>query len=312
MTNQENPFLKIKIRTLIFWLILSLLGGVFLLASILIALGLSVLLGNPDLEPTLDYPDPFLIKLLAYFWLYGLISLWCFVQIRRSRLKFKQLLGKIPRDRDWVNLLLLVAPLLLFSFGSEQLLLHFLPKVAPDWVVNLLKHPHLFLSAADTRYPQLYNATLALVLVVIAPVVEEILFRGLLLQRWGTKWGLAAGLSISSLVFGILHLNWIGFFCLGVVMAVLYLKTRTLLIPIFVRALNNGMVVVLSAIAFQAKTPVPPSDSTPNSAFLWLGLLSVGVSAPWLILYLKKNWLVADDSLPYWANAVEQLTSPQS
>lgn len=51
-------------------------------------------------------------------------------------------------------------------------------------------------------------ATVIALIVLIAfatPIVEELFFRGLLLRAVGRRWNLAAGVVISSVVFGLLH-----------------------------------------------------------------------------------------------------------
>ncbi|QGG95807.1 type II CAAX endopeptidase family protein [Actinomarinicola tropica] len=48
---------------------------------------------------------------------------------------------------------------------------------------------------------------LLLVVVVGAPIVEELFFRGLLLRSVARRWGTAAGLVLSTAVFGLVHLQ---------------------------------------------------------------------------------------------------------
>ena len=48
---------------------------------------------------------------------------------------------------------------------------------------------------------------LALTAVVLAPLFEELLFRGVLLPVVGARWGIAAGIGVSALVFALAHLS---------------------------------------------------------------------------------------------------------
>ncbi|MDY7015543.1 MAG: CPBP family intramembrane glutamic endopeptidase, partial [Cyanobacteriota bacterium] len=137
--------------------------------------------------------------------------------------------GKRPRRRQLL-LLLLVVPLFLLSLGSGQVLLLSLTGIFPNLARSLWKE-NLLASAANTPVPIAYTALLVILLIFVAPAIEELLFRGLILQRLATRWGLTVGIVFSSLLFGILHVNFIGLSIFGLAMAVLYLQTRTLWLP---------------------------------------------------------------------------------
>ena len=54
--------------------------------------------------------------------------------------------------------------------------------------------------------PSAFTAVALVVLVAVCtPIVEELFFRGLFLRSIGRRWNLAAGVSITSLVFGLFH-----------------------------------------------------------------------------------------------------------
>ncbi len=79
--------------------------------------------------------------------------------------------------------------------------------------------------------------------VLIAPVVEEFLFRGIIYKRL-TNWckPLVAGI-ISSAIFGAIHLNMIQFiyaFIIGMMLAYLYEKYKKIWVPILFHAAANG------------------------------------------------------------------------
>jgi hypothetical protein len=93
------------------------------------------------------------------------------------------------------------------------------------------------------------------VIAIVAPVAEEILFRGFLLHRWAARWGMRTAVTLSSAFFAILHVELIGHFFFGVVMAALYVRTQSLWMPILAHALNNGIVVALSLPAALEGTP---------------------------------------------------------
>ncbi len=88
-----------------------------------------------------------------------------------------------------------------------------------------------------------------LAVVVLAPVVEEVLFRGVLFQvlwqRTGRVWLSAF---VSGFLFGVIHPQFLGGILnvtlLGVVLAMVYAHSRSLLPCILIHALNNGLALL--------------------------------------------------------------------
>jgi hypothetical protein len=75
----------------------------------------------------------------------------------------------------------------------------------------------------------------------VVPVAEEIFFRGFL---YGTlrRWGVPLAAALSALLFAAVHsqiVHFLPIFLLGVIMALLYERTRSLVAPIMVHAVNN-------------------------------------------------------------------------
>ena len=61
---------------------------------------------------------------------------------------------------------------------------------------------------------------------ILAPIVEEFFFRGVILQRLIKKSSVWGGILISSLIFGILHADIIGAFLFGVITALIVITNR--------------------------------------------------------------------------------------
>lgn len=177
--SQDNPFLHIKSRSIIWWVILSI--PALFLGSVLIGVfwGIIALFNNLENEAS-NSKDPLFILIVSNTWIYSLMTFWCLRQIKGSRLSIKRIIGKLPNNRQWLVLLCLVVPILLFSLGSGQMLYYLLSYVAPTILENSLQQK-LFLSSSETSLPLLYNSLTIISLVVIAPLVEEIFFRGIIL-----------------------------------------------------------------------------------------------------------------------------------
>lgn len=88
-----------------------------------------------------------------------------------------------------------------------------------------------------------------IMVVIIAPILEEVLFRGIVLKGLLNK-GMPdnTAIFVSSLAFAIFHANpwqFVGALCLGMVLGLAYERTKTLLAPILLHALNNLISTIL-------------------------------------------------------------------
>ena len=84
--------------------------------------------------------------------------------------------------------------------------------------------------------------SIALTALIAAPVVEEILFRGVLYPALSQYWGRTAGVLGNSILFGVIHWNWmslISLIFLGALWTLLYQRTQNLLAPILAHFLFN-------------------------------------------------------------------------
>ena len=87
------------------------------------------------------------------------------------------------------------------------------------------------------------KTTMMVMAVIMAPIFEEIVFRGIIqkgLINKGTK--PVTAIAISAVIFGLVHGNpWQfgGAVLLGSVLGFVYYKTKSLLLPIFLHAFNN-------------------------------------------------------------------------
>ena len=92
------------------------------------------------------------------------------------------------------------------------------------------------------------SPVLAWVVVAMAiPVIEEILFRGLLLGAFQKWWGTTGAVAASAFLFACFHLQLFGFvqlFCLGLILGWARSKSGSLGLPVLIHALNNSLAMV--------------------------------------------------------------------
>ena len=83
--------------------------------------------------------------------------------------------------------------------------------------------------------------------IIFAPIVEELVFRGVLFNRLKIRTGIIPAMLISSFLFAIGH-DFGGMtsaFLFGICMCILYLKTDNILIPMSVHFINNLVATIL-------------------------------------------------------------------
>lgn len=128
---------------------------------------------------------------------------------------------------------------------------------------------------------------------LIAPIAEEIIFRGYLLNRLSFKLGVKKAIIISSIVFGILHLQSVfGATIMGISLCILYLKTKSLIVPTIVHMVANILVVFKDTLLFISPSKLSTS-STPDldTSIGFIGaFLFIGIGLLWFIPFIKSNW----------------------
>jgi membrane protease YdiL (CAAX protease family) len=90
-----------------------------------------------------------------------------------------------------------------------------------------------------------------LAIAVVAPVYEEVIFRGIILQGMAKRINPAAAVIFSSLFFAVMHLNivqGVNTFILGAILGFVFLKTKSLYASIFGHFINNTLGILLASI----------------------------------------------------------------
>ncbi len=142
---------------------------------------------------------------------------------------------------------ILVLPMIIMMLGLiivvselDNILQRFLP--VPDWFMEMLGELGLSEGVA--------LGTLIL-LVVVAPLTEEPLFRGILLHGFARNYGAWWAVFVTAFLFGAIHMNpwqFVGAFFLGLTFGWWTLQTKSILPAILGHALNNGMVVITADV----------------------------------------------------------------
>lgn len=281
---RNNPFDDLKASHILLWAVACFFAITLAIVVLLQPLGLL----NPQ-EPLFS---PVLMLLF-----YGSFGVWLLHYLQQKQILLPQLWGWRPQQWRWGMLLMLAGLLLLFTLGTfliyVGLMAWWFPSVG-DGIVDSTRQGLL------PDHSWLAQLLKLFVVAVAAPVVEELAFRGILLQRWERKWGINSALICSSLVFGSLHFNPLGMTMFGLVMGLLYIRTHSLAVPIACHVINNVLALSLELLNDASASN---AEATPLMAHnIGLGLLLLGLSLPLLALFIQRSWPRHRTIMPYIHN----------
>jgi membrane protease YdiL (CAAX protease family) len=150
----------------------------------------------------------------------------------------------------------------------------------PRWLADMIRD--LF-AAEDKLLSRVF------LLVLVAPVTEELLFRGIILRGLLSRHRPAVAVALSAALFTAVHLNpwqFCSAFALGILLGWLYLRTASLTLCVFTHAFFNGLSILFSVLPLE----IPGMTGTPdfrNVMFQpwWLDIIG-------LSLVLVGLWIV--------------------
>lgn len=109
--------------------------------------------------------------------------------------------------------------------------------------------------------------------VVMAPICEEIFFRGIIQDSLVRKRGPWAGILIASAIFGIIHgipQQVVAGFCLGIIIGFVYYKTQSLLSVIILHAINNALATFMTLFETEENVERTLREMLGNDTLYWV------------------------------------------
>ncbi len=220
-------------------------------------------------------PDPALLIGAANLLSFGLI-LWLAVRAARRPAREIFPFTVVPGD-FWLAVLFTAVGWSIL--GSELVNVVSLVLPPPEWVVELFSG---FQSAGLASF---------LLLVVIAPVTEEFLFRGAILQGFLRRYSARKAILVSAVFFGALHMNpWQ--FGPAVVLGIIYgwwcLRTNSLAPALVGHALNNAVGLIVGGLLGLEIPGFTDDVAGVSLQPLWLDLLGLTMFAAGILLATRS------------------------
>ena len=142
-----------------------------------------------------------------------------------------------------------------------------------------------FVEGMRSAPPTPFVLALLLMMFTVAPVCEELFFRGFLLNALRQRMPTPVAILLSSVVFGAIHTfgGWhaIGAGILGVMFASVYVWRKTLLTPMLMHAMNNFLVaaVLMASMLMNQHSAVIGISPEPDAADYRIGEVYPGSPA---------------------------------
>ncbi|MCL2087024.1 MAG: CPBP family intramembrane metalloprotease [Oscillospiraceae bacterium] len=127
--------------------------------------------------------------------------------------------------------------------------------------------------------------------IILAPICEELCFRGIIFKRMRTYFGLVPAVIVSSLLFGLIHINPLQILyagALGVVMALVYHRSGKIMAPILIHAGFNSLFALGDIL--EAVNEISPEIA--GLIAILFALVGIGFTFALPILLFKK--------IPFW------------
>ncbi len=163
----------------------------------------------------------------------------------------------------------------------------------PEWLLDALK---------DVFFAQDRFLSRGLLLVIIAPVTEELLFRGIILRGLLSRYRPAVAVTLTALLFAAVHANpwqFLSPLFLGIAFGWFYLRTGSLGLCVLAHAMANGLALAGTLIPWD----IPGMTGTPDRTVAvfqpwWLDLLGLAVLLAGLWIFSRAAPRVGEPAEP--------------
>ncbi|HDR4906642.1 TPA: CPBP family intramembrane metalloprotease [Bacillus cereus] len=224
---------------------------------------------------------------------YILPIVWIFYEYRKHHISFSLFVNK-NETFNLVQVLYITIMLCMFSYGYLILYMYSFAWITPDFIMNALHEP-----IVDSTGGYVYQV---IMVVFIAPIIGEFVFRGFLLQRFAIKWGTSIAIIVVAILFALLHVDFLGAAIFSIVLSIVYIRTKSLLMPIAIHMLNNAFVISASFLISREKIMSFADFSNYTTFFPGLIIFITGLNLVLIFLFVNRK---------YWSKEVPVIYAEQ-
>lgn len=202
-------------------------------------------------------------------------------ELKKNNISIKSVIGRPEKKSFIFEIPLSLILTYIAGIGMILILLYIVYRVNPSILQDFNKN----LGDKYEKVPNTFIMAIDFVdAVLMAPILEEIIFRGILLSKLYNKYGIVRAIIFTSGIFFMIHFRSNPMtFVIGITNCILELKYKSLIPAMIVHGLNN-LFVLMNTMGSKASI----QDSAPlevNIVFLITGIIMVGIYG----LYIYKN-----------------------
>ena len=200
-------------------------------------------------------------------WIYIFVILYIVFKLKNS---LKYVKNDLKEGFSYYRLIIFVVVLNIFvSYGFLYL---------TDYLLGIFPFINTY---------RLSNSILSetLSVIIISPLFEELLFRGVFINRLNLNFQILFSILISSLIFATLHSfgNITSAFIFAISMAILYIKSNNIFVPVLAHISNN---ILAEIIVFMDRGGVLFSNNDVFYILVFLAVISFAILGYWIIRQL--------------------------
>ncbi len=229
---------------------------------------------------------PYTVFMVLCYSLSGVTIFW---YVKRKGVSHRALFGSFPKREVMLRFASLAIPLVVLSIGLIWLVYFPLSYLSPEFTRWWLLDGPPVVIFENRTFLLGPNLVSFLLITGLGPVIEEYVFRGVLLKCWAVRWGLPQAVLFSSALFAIVHADILGAFFFGFVTSVAYLRSGSLLVPIVIHSVNNGLAWFLNLGESLALGPEYIYSLSEFQSEWWIGALALVAAGPWAWRFTVRN-----------------------
>lgn len=186
------------------------------------------------------------------------------------------------------ELILLILFNIIFTIASGYLIQGIIHYIKPQLLKSLLEESPI----------QSDNIFIGILLAcIMAPLVEEFMFRGIIFTRLRFRFNNTAAVLISSLMFGLLHVSLarVHAFIFGITVCLVFKKYNNIFLNIILHSVCNFLSIITDYISFLNFDILTASDSS-IKLYILISTVFVLLSSIYLFKFCKNNWNVRESN----------------
>ncbi|MEJ6949783.1 CPBP family intramembrane glutamic endopeptidase [Natronospora cellulosivora (SeqCode)] len=244
-----------------------------------------------DIEQSVEMIEEFILSNSGYISIIALIIptiIIGFIIMTKRQITLSDLLFQnIDKAKIKMLIILTITTLLILIFNLY----------ISSFLIIIFNLNELFTAGSEAIAYAISGLQGFLLALIVAPIAEEIIFRGLFLEGIASRHSAKKSIFTTAFMFSIFHMNLpqlIPSFILGLFLGYVYIKTKSLILCIYIHFVNNIIPFVVSQIDFEGVSEEVETTLTIGATDIFI-FISFTILLFISLLYLKNYFDKLED-----------------